>query len=41
MELVETIESWKQENHIMMFFDDNTNADRKDFLQKFYEGHEP
>ncbi|OWF47781.1 NADH dehydrogenase [ubiquinone] 1 alpha subcomplex subunit 6-like [Mizuhopecten yessoensis] len=41
MELMETVNNWKQRNHVMQLFDDFSAASKsKDFLSKFYEGHE-
>ena len=40
MELVETVNVWKTRNHIMGFMDKDCQAKPKDFLTKFYDGHE-
>ncbi|XP_069122716.1 NADH dehydrogenase [ubiquinone] 1 alpha subcomplex subunit 6-like [Argopecten irradians] len=41
MDLMETVNNWKQRNHVMQLFDDFSETSKsKDFLAKFYEGHE-
>lgn len=40
MELRETVNRWKDKSHLMRYWKDGVEAKPKDFLSRFYEGHE-
>uniref|UniRef100_A0A1Q3FT21 NADH dehydrogenase [ubiquinone] 1 alpha subcomplex subunit 6 n=1 Tax=Culex tarsalis TaxID=7177 RepID=A0A1Q3FT21_CULTA len=40
MELRETVNRWKDKSHLMRYWKDGVEVKPKDFLSRFYEGHE-